>query len=132
MRLRELYESPNTGTNLPDSVKHSLPHTVIFPKMDSYYEFYRFVVALASHPDAPDDVFKTRSFRDVPMAVAYTQQEFDMIKNVAKRLGKEWEEVAFQKSQEQPGVNAVSPVMKFNMTESHIDIMRALLKEMEK
>ena len=34
-------------------------------------------------------------------------------------------------SHEQPGAHIVSPVMKFHMTESHIDIMKALLEAME-
>lgn len=131
MRLRELYESPVPETNLPDGVRHTLPHTVIFPDMDGYYEFYKFVVAMGSHPEISDDFYKSRPLRDVPIAIAYTEQEFEMIKAVAERLGKKWEEVAYKKSQEQPGVNTVSPVMKFKMTESHFDIMRALFKTIE-
>ena len=131
MRLRDLYESPETSitgddTNLPMGIRHSLPHTVIFPDMEHDWEFYQFVVGLGCYPNMSDDFYKKRPLRDVPIAVAYTEQEFEMIKQVAKRMGKKWEEVAYKKSQESPGVNTVSPVMKFNMTESHIDIMKAL------
>ena len=137
MRLRDLYESPESSaelndTNLPMGVRHSLPHTVIFPDMNHDWEFYQFVVAMAAHPELEDSFYKHRPLRDVPIAVAYTEQEFEMIKQVAKRMGKKWEEVAYKKSQEAPGVNTVSPVMKFNMTESHIDIMRALRETMRK
>lgn len=136
MRLRELYrrldESPIPDTNLPDNVRHTLPHTVIFPDMDGYYEFYKFVVAMAAHPELDNAFYKARPLRDVPIAVAYTPQEFEMIKAVAERLGKKWEEVAYNGSKEQPGINSVSPVMKFHMTESHMDIMKALLEAMDK
>ena len=135
MRLRELYkdlyESIVPDTNLPDNVRHTLPRTLIFPDMNGYYEYYKFVVAMGSHPELSDEFYKARPLRDVPLAVAYSPQEYEMIKAVASRLGKKCEEIAYEKSQEQPGVNSVSPVMKFKMTESHIDIMRALLEAME-
>jgi hypothetical protein len=134
MRLRDLYEAPEVstaGTDLPIGVRHTLPHTVIFPEMDSYQEFYKFVIAMASHPELDDTFYQKHDFRDVPLAVAYTPQEFDMIKAVAKRMGHKWKEVAFTQSREPPGGNIVSPVMKYNMTESHIDIMKALLAIME-
>ena len=136
MRLREIYqrldESPVPETNLPLGVRHTLPKTVIFPDMDGYYEFYKFVVAMAAHPELEDNFYKSRPLRDVPIAVAYSEQEFDMIKNVAQRLGKRWDEVAYSGSHEQPGINSVSPVMKYHMTESHIDIMKALLEAIDK
>ena len=128
MRLADLYESNIPDIDLPDGVRHSLPHTVIFPDMDSYYEYYRFVVAMASHPELSDEYYDNHKLRDIPLAVAYTEQEFDMIKSVAKRLGKKWEEVAYKKSQELPGINAKSPVMPFKMTEAHIDCMKALME----
>ena len=131
MRIFDLYESPIPETNIPDGVRHTLPHTVIFPEMDSYYEFYKFVVAMASHPELDKAFYKDRPLRDVPIAVAYTPVEFEMIKAVAERLGKKWEEIAYDGSKEQPGINSVSPVMKFNMTESHIDIMKALLEAID-
>jgi len=135
MRLIELYESPKdsielNGSNLPMGVRYSLPHTLIFPDMNNEWEFYQFAVAMAAHPEISDEFYKHRPLRDVPIAVAYTEQEYEMIKAVAKRMGKKVEEIAFKKSQESPGVNTVSPVMKFNMTESHIDIMKALYETM--
>lgn len=131
MRIYDLIVESD-DTNLPSGVRHSLPHAVIFPEMDSYFEFYKFVCGLGLYPETNDTFYKKKPLRDVPMAVAYTPQEFEMIKDVAARLGKKWEEVSYEGSQEMPGVNTVSPVMKFNMTEAHIDIMRALLEAIEK
>jgi len=134
MRLFDLVSNlkEHSDTNIPMGVRHTLPHAVIFPDMEADYEFYKFVVAMASHPDIDDAYFQPKPLRNVPMAVAYTPQEFEMIQQVAKRMGKKWEEIAFTKSQEPPGGNTVSPVPVFNMTESHIDIMKALYEAMNK
>jgi len=139
MRLRELYETKDPDrayeyaeTDLPIGVRHTLPHTFIFPDMDGYYEFYKFVVAMAAHPEIDPSFYHERNLRDVPIATAYSPQEAEMIKAVAKRMGKEVKEIAFAASREQPGVNTVSPVMKFHMSESHMDIMKALLEAIDK
>jgi hypothetical protein len=132
MRFTDLHEQHIPAIDLPDGVKHTLPHAVIFPDMDGEFDFYKFVVAMASHPDLDNEFYQTRQLRDVPMAVAYTPQEFEMIKKVAERLGQRWEELTKPGSQEVPGGNTVSPVMKFNMTEAHIDIMKALYEAMTK
>lgn len=136
MRLHDIYDRLDEGenfpeTNLPDSIRHTLPKTLIFPDMDGYYEFYKFVVAMASHPELDDKFYTNRPMRDVPIAVAYSEAEYEMIKAVAARMGKKVEEIAYKGSHEQPGVNTVSPVMRFQMSEAHIDIMRALLEQMD-
>ena len=107
MRLYELYESsvptfeptaepalftaqssPTPPINLPIGVNHTLPHTVIFPDMDGYYEFYRFVIAMSAYPNIDKTFYKTRQLRDIPIAVAYSEHEFEMMKEVAKKFGK--------------------------------------------
>jgi hypothetical protein len=130
MRILDLYEKYTPDVNLPNDVKHTLPHSIIFPDMDGNFEFYKFVVAMSCHPEIDDAFYENRPLRDVPIAVAYTPQEFEMMKQVAKRLGQRWESITTNTSQETPGGNKVSPVMKFNMTEAHIDIMKSLLEVM--
>ena len=134
MRLRDLYSTitegddhdSSTDTNIPLGVRHTLPRTVIFPDMDLYYEYYKFVTAMASHPEIDDNYFTSKPMRDVPMAVAYTPQEYDMIQAVAKRMGKKTQEVAFNGSKEPPDGNTTSPIMKFNMFESAETRIQAL------
>lgn len=129
MRLRDLnYKKPlkeNIADNIPVGVRKTLPATYILPNLDPYYEYYRFVTALACHPEI--DGFKDHlEMRDVPFLVAYTPQEEEMIKAVAKRLGYDAENISFGRSHEEEGGNTVSPVMKFSMTETQLDCLRAL------
>ncbi len=126
MRLRDIIVE--TESDLPMGVRNTLPRTVILPDMDLYYDFYRFVSDMACHPEIEGTPKKRRSLRDVPLVVAYTQQEYEMVKAVAERMGQRMEEIAFEGSQEPPGGNTVSPVAKFHMSECHVDIMRALLE----
>lgn len=132
MRLRDLQEATTVkaGLNIPDSVRYTMPRTVMFPDMDLYYEYYEFVKAMACHPELSDGITTDKNMRDVPIAVAYTPQEFEMIKAVAKRMGKKFVEIAFDGSKEAPGGNTVSPVMKFNMFESESDKMRTLMEKL--
>ena len=126
MRLRDIIVE--TESDLPMGVRNTLPRTVILPDMDLYYDFYRFVSDMACHPEIEGTPKKRRSLRDVPLVVAYTPQEYEMVKAVAERMGQRMEEIAFEGSQEPPGGNTVSPVAKFHMSECHVDIMRALLE----
>ena len=130
MRLRDII-AESAESDIPLGVRHTLPKTIILPDMDLYYEFYRFVTAMACHPELEKNPTKTKALRDVPMVVAYTPQEYEMVKAVAARMGQRIEEIAFDGSQEQPGGNTVSPVAKFHMSECHLDVMKALLECLE-
>lgn len=130
MRLRDLIVE-SKETDMPIGTRYTLPKTVILPDMDLYYEFYRFVMGMACHPELENHPPAAKPYRDVPLVVAYTPQEYEMVKAVAARMGQRIEEISGG-STEIPGGNTVSPVAKFNMSESHIDIMKALLAEMER
>jgi len=134
MRLNDLYddllEATTTGDikpettgskaikrGLPPSFQHSMPGTHAFPDMDNSYGFYRFVVAMAGHPEKTD-VDMEMPLRDIPIAVAYTKEEHDMIHNVAARMGITAEELSYDKSSELPDTYTTSPVMIFRMDES--------------
>lgn len=130
MRLRDLnYTKPlkeNIGDNIPIGMRKTLPATYMLPNLDPYYEYYRFVTALACHPELDGDFKDNLEMRDVPIIVAYTPQEEEMIKAVAKRLGYEAKDISMGGSHEEEGGNTVSPVMKFNMTEAELDCLKAL------
>lgn len=130
MRLSDII-TESKDTDIPLGTRYTLPKTVILPDMDLYYEFYRFVMAMACHPELEKEPSSTKPLRDVPMVVAYTPQEYEMVKAVAARMGQRIEEIAFEGSQEQPGGNTVSPVAKFNMSECHLDVMKAIFERME-
>ena len=130
MRLRDLdYKKPlkeNIADNIPIGIRKTLPTTFIIPDMDPFYEYYRFITALACHPELDGKFADKLEMRDVPMVVAYTPQEAEMIKAVANRLGFEAKDISLGGSHEEEGGNVVSPVMKFNMTETQLDILKAL------
>jgi hypothetical protein len=133
MRINDLYQDlkEEKSHNIPLGTRYTLPRTVIFPDMDLYYEYYKFVTAMASHPKLEDHAtMLNKPLRDVPMAVAYSDAEFDMIMDVAKRMGKKAEEIAFDGSKEPPGANTTSPVMKFNMFESASEQMRKIIGDL--
>jgi hypothetical protein len=130
MRLNDLYDdlleakkkepdayAHKTG-ELPPAFKHSMPDTHSFPKMDSGYGYYRFVVALAGHPDT--EVTKETPLRDQPVAVAYTEQEHQMIHKVCDSLGIDAKELSYKVSSELPDTYTKSPVMKFHMSEGQL------------
>lgn len=135
MRITDLYadlfeNAPPMGkivAGLPPYFQHSMPSTHAFPDMDNYYGFYRFVIAMAGEPDGSEIPLQSH-MRDIPVAVAYTKQEHDMIHRVAKRMGIEPMELAYQGSREMPDTYTKSPVMKFSMPESCKARLRGLIR----
>jgi hypothetical protein len=130
MRLRDLnYKKPlreNIGGNIPLGIRKTLPATFVIPNLDPYYEYYRFVTALACYPDMGDEFKNNLVMKDSPLLVAYTPQEEETIKAVAKKLGYDAKDISFGRPREEDGANTVSPVMKFSMTEAEFDCLRAL------
>jgi len=125
--IRSEYTGKNMTGGLPPSFQHSMPNTHSFPDMDNAYGFYRFVIAMAGHPEITDTPLDSFT-RDIPIAIAYTPEEHDMIHSVAKRMGVKPTELAYNKSREMPDVNTKSPVMKFHMPESQTKKLRGLIK----
>ena len=91
---------------------HNMPTTVAFPDLDPYYDFYRFVVAMAGSPD-PDTIHDDPKYlKNIPVAVAYTDVERDMIERVTKRLGIKHTVLTLGNSQELPDTHVHSPVAR--------------------
>ena len=112
---------------LPPSFQHSMPATHSFPDMDGYYQFYRFVVAMAGMPEK-NEVVDNIALRDIPIAVAYTKEEHDMIHAAAERMGIKPDELAYHGSHELPDTYTTSPVMKFHMPEGREHKLLGLIK----
>ena len=115
MRLKDLKPLNEANDKMPHSMKYTMPQSVIIPDMDLYYEFYKFVTNMACHPEIDKQMHGDNAMRDVPVAVAYTPQEFEMIKATAERMGFDLSTVAFEKSVEPPDTQITSPVMKFDL-----------------
>jgi hypothetical protein len=122
---RQLKES--SSDPLHHGIKHTMPHSVVIPEMDEYYEYYRFATALAGCPDENNSHAHFLDLRDNPVAIAYTPQEMEMIMRTAKRLGFTPKDVAYPGATEIPGGNTVSPVMKFNAFDNLAEGMRAII-----
>jgi hypothetical protein len=114
----------------PTGFEYTLPRTFVFPDMNGF-EFYRFVIALASYPELNKSFFEFSPLRDIPMAIARSDQEAEMIKTVAKLIGKKYE-VLSTGSKEEPRAGTASPVMTFKMTEAQFDITKSLLECIDK
>jgi hypothetical protein len=135
MRIHDLYgdlfeSAPSVSkvvAGLPPSFQHSMPATHSFPDIDNYYGFYRFVIAMAGEPDDSNIPLQS-NMRDIPLAVAYTKQEHDMIHKTARRMGSKAIELAYQGSHELPDTYTKSPVMKFKMDENQQHKLAGLIK----
>jgi hypothetical protein len=129
MKIRDIdsHLKESSSDPLQDGIKYTMPHSVVIPEMDEYYEYYRFATALAGYSDSDNSHAYVMDFRDNPVAIAYTPQEMEMIMDTAKRLGFKPKDVAGPKVQEAPGGNTVSPVMRFNAFDSLSEGMRAII-----
>ncbi len=122
---RQLSES--SPDPLHHGIKHTMPHSVVIPQMDEYYQYYRFATALAGYPDQDKSHAHVMDLRDNPVAIAYTPQEMDMIMSTAKRMGFTPKDIARPGVEEIPGGNTVSPVMKFNAFDNIAEGMQVII-----
>ena len=75
MRIKDLYEGASVDFNKDD--KRTMAPTMSLKDMGNGYEYYRFLIAMAGHPE---NHLPTESvIRDNPIAIAYTPEEYDMI-----------------------------------------------------
>lgn len=121
MRLRDLLETSIPG--LEPDVENTIPPTMVLPELinSDTYKQYRYVVALAAaQAVANGEVeFDAQStWNESLAALAYTPQELEIIQLANKMMGVDGVMVSKSKSHEPDDTHSVSPVMKFNMTES--------------
>jgi len=115
MKITDLYtrllqESQEVGPE--QSLAHHMPTTVAFPDLDPYYDFYRFVVAMAGQPDPEQFKEDPKYLKNIPVAVAYTDAERDMIEQVARHAGIKHTVLTLGNSRELPDTNTRSPVAR--------------------
>lgn len=115
MKILDLYQHMITeGKEIgpEQSLAHHMPTTVAFPGLDPYYDFYRFVVAMAGQPDPEQFKEDPRFLKNIPVAVAYTDAEREMIERVCKNAGIKHAVLTLGHSRELPDTNTKSPVAK--------------------
>ena len=109
MRAREIFES--TSADLPAGSRDTLPASMMVPDLDPYYEFYRFVIALAGFPN--NDIPLDSIVRDQPMIVPYSKQEYEWVTKLLIKMGKHPKSLTHNPSTEMANVHKVSPVREF-------------------
>lgn len=109
MKARELLESK--PADLPHTAREALPPSMVVPDLGPFYEFYRFVVALAGFPES--DVPLSSVFKDMPFIVPYSQQEYDAVTKMLTKMGKHPTLFTKQPSVEHPSTQKASPVRQF-------------------
>ena len=107
MRAREFIKEDFDGVK--DDYLHTMVPSIIATDMDMYYEFYRWMTAIAGEPDIKVDSSHDH-FRDNPVALAYTPEEEQMLVKSLGKFGKKFRYLTKSKSQESPGINKTSPV----------------------
>lgn len=110
MKIRDLLESKKVA-ELPRVATASLPGIISSPGMDQYYDYYRFLVALAGFPEK--DIALDGPVHDGPIITPYTEIEQEHAISMLKKMGKNVMFHNRQGSHETESRNTVSPVRKF-------------------
>lgn len=110
MRIKEILESTKIA-KLPTAASSAMPSAITSPSMDQYYEYYRFLVAIAGFPDK--DTALDGPIQDGPLLVPYSQIEHDHSVALLKKMGKSPKFLNAAGSSELEKRNVVSPVRKF-------------------
>lgn len=133
MRLRDLLEANNT-TALRHEVEATISPTVTIPELVNTdpYKQYRYIMALASARAVADgtvDFDQQSAWNESLTAVAYTDADLETINMANKLMGVEGVMLSKSPSHEPKDTNTVSPVAKFNMSESMRGFINKLADE---
>jgi len=103
VRIREIFEDKNGIHN--DNTRAMAP-TMNYPQMDNSYELYRFGVSMAAQPGNSGP---TATVGDVPVLVAYSKGDEEIIRSAEKVHGVKGRSMNSSGSKEPKGTNTVSP-----------------------
>lgn len=129
MRLKDLLEA-NTSP-LRTDIEATLPPTVTIPELVNTdpYKQYRYIIALASARAVADNEIEfdeQSAWNEALTAVAYTDVELETIEMANRLMGVQGVMLSKGASHEPKDTGTVSPVAKFNMSES----MRGLMDKL--
>lgn len=110
MKLNDLLEAKKQA-KFPNVAINSLPGIITSPGMDQYYEFYRFLVAIAGYPER--DTALDGPIRDGPVMTPYTKIEQDHVIELLNKMGKPVKLLNIGGNSESDNRHTVSPVRKF-------------------
>jgi hypothetical protein len=109
MKLSDILENKQAG--FPKSSMSTLPGVISSPGMNQYYDYYRFLVAIAGFPDC--DVALAGPISDTPLITPYTAIEQDHALQMLNKMGLESKIHARIGSHESAKRNTMSPVRRF-------------------
>lgn len=110
MRAKDLLES-KTKVIISPNVSETMPKTISVPDMDQYYEYYRFLIAVAGHPEK--DIPLDGPVSDGTYIAPYSKQELDHVLKILKKMNLSPKFITKYDSREPEHVNKFSPVRKF-------------------
>lgn len=110
MKLIDLLE--DSTADIDDGYRETLPPSFTSPSMDQYYEYYRFLVAIAGMPEN-GSIPTNGPIKDGPYIVPYSKIERDHSIELLKKMGKSVEFVTSKPSMEPSSTGKASPVRKF-------------------
>lgn len=110
MKIKDLLESTQSA-KFPKVASTAMPAVITSPGMDQYYEYYRFLVAVAGFPEK--NVVLDGPIHDGPLMVPYSKSELDHSIAVLKKMGKPVKFLNTIGSRESKKRNITSPVRKF-------------------
>lgn len=109
MKIKDLLES--RVATFPTVATSALPGVISSPGMDQYYDYYRFLVALAGFPEK--DIAVDGPVHDGPVITPYTSIEQEHSIRMLQKMGKSVKFHNISGSHETEKRNTVSPVRKF-------------------
>ncbi len=113
MKLRDVINKQvvtESERPLNDYQRAAMDGAKTFPGMDQYYDLYKFQTILASIDGKGHKPTTSNVLRDMPLALAYTEEEERMIADALALLGMKPKELTPRGQQEPYGTNKISPV----------------------
>lgn len=110
MRIRDLLEAKSA--TMPPSAMETLPPTFTVPSLDKYYEYYRFLIAVAGMPEETQ-IPLTGPIGDGVYITPYSDIERKHSLEILKKMGRKVVPVTRNPSTEPKDSHSVSPVRRF-------------------
>jgi hypothetical protein len=111
MKIKDITES-SVKSYIPPGAQETMPPTITVPSMDQYYEYYRFLIAVAGLPEK-DNIPLNSPMKDGPYIAPFSSVEHDHSVEILKKMGKNIKHLTTKPSQELNTTNTVSPVRRF-------------------
>lgn len=106
MRAKEFINEAN-GEMHPYTEKQ-VANIMVMPELDQFYEFYRFMTAVAMAPDHKPTT--ETDLANIPAAYAYTKSDEEKLRHGLKLLGKTGKWMTSGEASEPSNTGKISPV----------------------